>query len=188
MDLEKQSFITVHLTWNSPSLWFTRRPFTAVFQGTEAFGRCDFWMNKIASAVVDIVIVIFLLSQEAEVLKKEKINDSFCHFAMDIHIFLQCFANVYAGGLQSTLQTSLMSALYSGRVLSGNVFFFILRCSSDLTGIYVCEKNSCTDGSCVINKLTGLFKEGCAFIPERNQTAVSSIMYMQSLSSVSTNI
>ncbi|XP_048799889.1 calcium-activated chloride channel regulator 2 isoform X2 [Lagopus muta] len=58
------------------------------------------------------------------------------------------------------------------------------RCSSDLTGIYVCEKNSCTDGSCVINKLTGLFKEGCAFIPERNQTAVSSIMYMQSLSSV----
>ncbi|XP_040533254.1 calcium-activated chloride channel regulator 2 [Gallus gallus] len=60
----------------------------------------------------------------------------------------------------------------------------VTRCSSDLTGIYVCEKNSCTDGSCVINKLTGLFKEGCAFIPERNQTAVSSIMYMQSLSSV----
>uniref|UniRef100_A0A669QWF8 Chloride channel accessory 2 n=1 Tax=Phasianus colchicus TaxID=9054 RepID=A0A669QWF8_PHACC len=60
----------------------------------------------------------------------------------------------------------------------------VTRCSSDLTGIYVCEKNSCSDGSCVINKLTGLFKEGCAFIPERNQTAVSSIMYMQSLSSV----
>uniref|UniRef100_A0A8C3CUK4 Chloride channel accessory 2 n=1 Tax=Cairina moschata TaxID=8855 RepID=A0A8C3CUK4_CAIMO len=60
----------------------------------------------------------------------------------------------------------------------------VTRCSSDLTGIYVCEKNSCTDGSCVINKLSGLFKEGCAFIPERNQTAVSSIMYMQSLSSV----
>uniref|UniRef100_G1N938 Chloride channel accessory 2 n=1 Tax=Meleagris gallopavo TaxID=9103 RepID=G1N938_MELGA len=60
----------------------------------------------------------------------------------------------------------------------------VTRCSSDLTGIYVCEKNSCIDGSCVINKLTGLYKEGCAFIPERNQTAVSSIMYMQSLSSV----
>ncbi|XP_025972242.2 calcium-activated chloride channel regulator 2 [Dromaius novaehollandiae] len=60
----------------------------------------------------------------------------------------------------------------------------VTRCSSDLTGIYVCEKKSCTEGSCVINKLTGLFKEGCAFIHERNQTAVSSIMYMQSLSSV----
>ncbi|XP_010224546.1 PREDICTED: calcium-activated chloride channel regulator 2 [Tinamus guttatus] len=60
----------------------------------------------------------------------------------------------------------------------------VTRCSSDLTGIYVCEKKSCTEGSCVINKLTGLFKEGCTFIHERNQTAVSSIMYMQSLSSL----
>ncbi|NWX81957.1 CLCA2 regulator, partial [Nothoprocta pentlandii] len=60
----------------------------------------------------------------------------------------------------------------------------VTRCSSDVTGIYVCEKNSCTEGSCVINKLTGLFKEGCTFIHDRNQTAVSSIMYMQSLSSV----
>lgn len=49
------------------------------------------------------------------------------------------------------------------------------------------KKKSCTEGNCVINKLTWLFKEGCAFIPERNQTAESSIMYMQSLSSVSTN-
>ncbi|XP_073213266.1 calcium-activated chloride channel regulator 2-like isoform X2 [Lepidochelys kempii] len=58
------------------------------------------------------------------------------------------------------------------------------RCAADLTGIYVCEKKSCTEGNCVINELTGLFKEGCAFIPERTQTAKSSIMYMQSLSSV----
>uniref|UniRef100_A0A8B9Q4W9 Chloride channel accessory 2 n=1 Tax=Apteryx owenii TaxID=8824 RepID=A0A8B9Q4W9_APTOW len=57
----------------------------------------------------------------------------------------------------STVQASLMLARYPG-------------------GISKC--------SCVINKLTGLFKEGCAFIHERNQTAVSSIMYMQSLSSV----
>ncbi|XP_067394360.1 calcium-activated chloride channel regulator 2 [Emydura macquarii macquarii] len=60
----------------------------------------------------------------------------------------------------------------------------VTRCASDLTGIYVCEKISCTQGNCVINQLTGLFKEGCAFIPERTQTAKSSIMYMQSLSSV----
>ncbi|XP_044883918.1 calcium-activated chloride channel regulator 2-like [Mauremys mutica] len=60
----------------------------------------------------------------------------------------------------------------------------VTRCASDLTGIYICEKKSCTEGNCVINQLTGLFKEGCAFIPERTQTAKSSIMYMQSLSSV----
>lgn len=151
----------------------------------EVFGRCDFWMNKIAFAVVDFVL--FLLSQEAEVLKRKKIM--ILLFVTLQWIFISfCNVNFYAVELQSTLQASLMSALYLGRFLSGNVFFFILRCSSDLTGIYVCEKNSCTDGSCVINKLTGLFKEGCAFIPERNQTAVSSIMYMQSLSSVSTNM
>lgn len=185
MDLEKQSFVTARLTWNSPSLWYTRRSFTAVFQGMEVFGRCDFWMNKIAFAVVDFVL--FLLSQEAEVLKRKKIL--ILLFVTLQWIFISfCNVNFYAVELQSTLQASLMSALYLGRFLSGNVFFFILRCSSDLTGIYVCEKNSCTDGSCVINKLTGLFKEGCAFIPERNQTAVSSIMYMQSLSSVSTNM
>uniref|UniRef100_A0A8C4W5C3 Chloride channel accessory 2 n=1 Tax=Gopherus evgoodei TaxID=1825980 RepID=A0A8C4W5C3_9SAUR len=63
-------------------------------------------------------------------------------------------------------------------------YSFIPRCASDLTGIYICEKKSCTEGNCVINQLTGLFKEGCAFIPERTQTAKSSIMYMQSLSSV----
>ncbi|XP_019386698.1 PREDICTED: calcium-activated chloride channel regulator 2 isoform X1 [Crocodylus porosus] len=60
----------------------------------------------------------------------------------------------------------------------------VTRCSSNLTGIYVCEKKSCTEGNCVINQLTGLFIEGCAFIHERNQTAAASIMYMQSLSSV----
>ncbi|XP_039339079.1 calcium-activated chloride channel regulator 2-like isoform X2 [Mauremys reevesii] len=59
----------------------------------------------------------------------------------------------------------------------------VTRCASDLTGIYICEKKSCTEGNCVINQLTGLFKEGCAFIPERTQTAKSSVMYMQSLSS-----
>ncbi|KAM9283125.1 LOW QUALITY PROTEIN: calcium-activated chloride channel regulator 1-like [Morus bassanus] len=58
----------------------------------------------------------------------------------------------------------------------------VTRCSSDLTGIYTCEKNSCT--GCVVNELTWPFKEGCACIPERNQTAELSIMYMQSLSSV----
>ncbi|KAM9620015.1 LOW QUALITY PROTEIN: calcium-activated chloride channel regulator 2-like [Morphnus guianensis] len=60
----------------------------------------------------------------------------------------------------------------------------VTRCSSDLTSIYICEKKACTEGNCVINKLTWLFKEGYAFIPERNQTAELSIIYMRSLSSV----
>lgn len=49
------------------------------------------------------------------------------------------------------------------------------------------KKNACTEGNYVINKLTWLFKEGYAFIPERSQTAELSIIYMPSLSSVSTN-
>ncbi|KAJ6656263.1 hypothetical protein lerEdw1_003919 [Lerista edwardsae] len=58
------------------------------------------------------------------------------------------------------------------------------RCSSELTGIYVCEEQSCTEGSCVIDQMTGLLKEGCTFIHDKDQNASSSIMYMQSLSSV----
>ncbi|XP_061489542.1 calcium-activated chloride channel regulator 2-like isoform X2 [Rhineura floridana] len=58
------------------------------------------------------------------------------------------------------------------------------RCSADLTGTYVCEKESCTEGNCVIDQVTGLLKEGCAFIHDKAQNASSSIMYMQSLSSV----
>uniref|UniRef100_A0A8D0DVM1 Chloride channel accessory 2 n=1 Tax=Salvator merianae TaxID=96440 RepID=A0A8D0DVM1_SALMN len=58
------------------------------------------------------------------------------------------------------------------------------RCSSELAGIYVCEKQSCTEGNCVIDQRTGLFKEGCAFILNKDQNASSSIMYMQSVSSV----
>ncbi|XP_066480672.1 calcium-activated chloride channel regulator 2-like [Tiliqua scincoides] len=58
------------------------------------------------------------------------------------------------------------------------------RCSSELTGIYVCEKQSCTQGECVIDQGTGLLKEGCTFIHDKAQNVSSSIMYMQSLSSV----
>uniref|UniRef100_F7DXL2 Chloride channel accessory 2 n=2 Tax=Ornithorhynchus anatinus TaxID=9258 RepID=F7DXL2_ORNAN len=60
----------------------------------------------------------------------------------------------------------------------------VTRCSSNLSGIFVCEKTTCIQGDCVINELTGLFKEGCMFIHNDTQTARGSIMYMQSLSSV----
>uniref|UniRef100_A0ABM5G8L8 Calcium-activated chloride channel regulator 2-like n=1 Tax=Pogona vitticeps TaxID=103695 RepID=A0ABM5G8L8_9SAUR len=58
------------------------------------------------------------------------------------------------------------------------------RCSSGLTGIYVCEKESCTQGNCVIDQVTGLLKEGCVFMHDKDQNASASIMYMQSLASV----
>ncbi|KAM8999852.1 calcium-activated chloride channel regulator 2 isoform 2-T2 [Sarcophilus harrisii] len=57
----------------------------------------------------------------------------------------------------------------------------VTRCSSDLTGIFVCEKNTCTQENCIIHNL---FKEGCMFIHNNTQNATASIMYMQSLSSV----
>ncbi|XP_008056511.1 calcium-activated chloride channel regulator 2 [Carlito syrichta] len=57
----------------------------------------------------------------------------------------------------------------------------VTRCSSDITGIFVCEKGPCPQENCVISKL---FKEGCTFIYDSTQNATASIMFMQSLSSV----
>ncbi|XP_037354462.1 calcium-activated chloride channel regulator 2 [Talpa occidentalis] len=57
----------------------------------------------------------------------------------------------------------------------------VTRCSSDLTGTFVCEKGPCPQQNCVITKL---FKEGCTFIYNSTQNATASIMFMQSLSSV----
>ncbi|XP_072505034.1 calcium-activated chloride channel regulator 2 isoform X2 [Notamacropus eugenii] len=57
----------------------------------------------------------------------------------------------------------------------------VTRCSSDLTGIFVCEKNTCMQENCIVDNL---FKEGCMFIHNNTQNATASIMYMQSLSSV----
>ncbi|XP_033081367.1 calcium-activated chloride channel regulator 2 isoform X3 [Trachypithecus francoisi] len=57
----------------------------------------------------------------------------------------------------------------------------VTRCSSDITGIFVCEKGPCPQENCIISKL---FKEGCTFIYNSTQSATASIMFMQSLSSV----
>ncbi|XP_026914490.1 calcium-activated chloride channel regulator 2 isoform X2 [Acinonyx jubatus] len=57
----------------------------------------------------------------------------------------------------------------------------VTRCSSDITGIFVCEKGPCPQENCIISKL---FKEGCMFIYNSTQNATASIMFMQSLSSV----
>uniref|UniRef100_A0A8C3X996 Calcium-activated chloride channel regulator 2 n=1 Tax=Catagonus wagneri TaxID=51154 RepID=A0A8C3X996_9CETA len=57
----------------------------------------------------------------------------------------------------------------------------VTRCSSDITGVFVCEKGPCPQENCIISKL---FKEGCTFIYNSTQNATASIMFMQSLSSV----
>lgn len=58
------------------------------------------------------------------------------------------------------------------------------RCSSDLDGMYICKKKSCSDGDCIIDRQTGNLDEGCVFLANSTQNAKSSIMYMQALSSV----
>ncbi|XP_036687497.1 calcium-activated chloride channel regulator 2 isoform X3 [Balaenoptera musculus] len=57
----------------------------------------------------------------------------------------------------------------------------VTRCSSDITGIFLCEGGPCPQENCVISKI---FKEGCMFIYNSTQNATASIMFMQSLSSV----
>ncbi|KAM5149072.1 calcium-activated chloride channel regulator 2-like isoform 2-T2 [Mantella aurantiaca] len=58
------------------------------------------------------------------------------------------------------------------------------RCPSDLAGMYICKKKSCSDGDCIIDFQTGNLEAGCMFLVNSTQTAKSSIMYMQALSSV----
>ncbi|XP_075688314.1 calcium-activated chloride channel regulator 2-like [Rhinoderma darwinii] len=58
------------------------------------------------------------------------------------------------------------------------------RCSSDMVGMYICKKRFCSDGECIIDPQTGSLEEGCMFLVDSTQKVKSSIMYMQSLSSV----
>ncbi|XP_014388247.1 PREDICTED: calcium-activated chloride channel regulator 2 isoform X2 [Myotis brandtii] len=57
----------------------------------------------------------------------------------------------------------------------------VTRCSSDITGIFVCEKGPCPQENCIISEL---FQGGCMFLYNSTQNAAASIMFMQSLSSV----
>ncbi|XP_039111680.1 calcium-activated chloride channel regulator 1-like [Hyaena hyaena] len=62
------------------------------------------------------------------------------------------------------------------------------RCSTHITGINVvfkeCQGGSCITRPCRRDSLTGLYEAKCTFIPEKSQTAKDSIMFMQSLNSV----
>ncbi|XP_051021629.1 LOW QUALITY PROTEIN: calcium-activated chloride channel regulator 2 [Acomys russatus] len=55
------------------------------------------------------------------------------------------------------------------------------RCSSDITGAFVCANGLCLNEDCIISKL---FRGGCTFLYNSTQNATGSIMFMQSLSSV----
>ncbi|KAJ6656273.1 hypothetical protein lerEdw1_003929 [Lerista edwardsae] len=58
------------------------------------------------------------------------------------------------------------------------------RCSGDITGRYVFQTSTGKTRGCKIDHRTGLFESGCQFVPEKKQSATASIMYMQSLPSV----
>ncbi|XP_036207533.1 calcium-activated chloride channel regulator 2-like isoform X2 [Myotis myotis] len=57
----------------------------------------------------------------------------------------------------------------------------VTRCSSDITGIFACEKGPCPQENCITSEL---FQGGCMFLYNSTQNATASIMFMQSLSSV----
>ncbi|KAM8930570.1 calcium-activated chloride channel regulator 1-like [Pelodytes ibericus] len=64
------------------------------------------------------------------------------------------------------------------------------RCSLDILGINIkhpgpCDGTSCHLEPCHFDSNTGLYEEGCVFVPEKNQIAKESIMYLQALPSVS---
>lgn len=73
--------------------------------------------------------------------------------------------------------------------LSKHLTITLFRCSTDITGQYKtikCQGGSCTVGPCRLNKLTGLYNKECVLIPQKQQIAKASIMFAQSIESVST--
>ncbi|XP_028643987.1 calcium-activated chloride channel regulator 1 [Grammomys surdaster] len=63
-----------------------------------------------------------------------------------------------------------------------------VRCSATISGknqVRRCQGGSCiTNGKCVIDRLTGLYKENCVFVPDPHQNEKASIMYNQNINSV----
>ncbi|XP_063283432.1 calcium-activated chloride channel regulator 1-like [Pelobates fuscus] len=60
------------------------------------------------------------------------------------------------------------------------------RCSADIFGVNVkCGGDSCAIEACNFDKTTGLYEEGCFFVYDKEQFVSESIMYLQSLPTVS---
>ncbi|XP_053101853.1 calcium-activated chloride channel regulator 1-like [Hemicordylus capensis] len=58
------------------------------------------------------------------------------------------------------------------------------RCSADVKGKYIFQPSKGPIRECKVERRTGLYESGCQFVPEKQQSTPASIMYMQSLSSV----
>ncbi|KAK7814353.1 hypothetical protein U0070_027011, partial [Myodes glareolus] len=61
------------------------------------------------------------------------------------------------------------------------------RCTVDITGVnkvYKCQGTSCTSRNCRTNSTTKLYERDCQFFPDKDQSEKASIMYMQSIESV----
>ncbi|NP_001267595.1 chloride channel accessory 4 gene 1 L homeolog precursor [Xenopus laevis] len=68
---------------------------------------------------------------------------------------------------------------------AGNGKVEATRCSADIIGTYTkqnCQGNQC---ACLFDQQTGLYEDGCVFVPETYQFVKESIMYLQALPSVS---
>uniref|UniRef100_A0A8D0DVP0 Calcium-activated chloride channel N-terminal domain-containing protein n=1 Tax=Salvator merianae TaxID=96440 RepID=A0A8D0DVP0_SALMN len=59
------------------------------------------------------------------------------------------------------------------------------RCSADISGQYIFPLGTGKTRPCKFEHRTGLYEPGCQFIPDKVQSTSASIMYMQSLPSVS---
>ncbi|KAK7814346.1 hypothetical protein U0070_027004 [Myodes glareolus] len=61
------------------------------------------------------------------------------------------------------------------------------RCTVDITGVnkvYKCQGPSCSSRNCRTNSTTKLYERDCQFFPDKDQSEKASIMYMQSIESV----
>ncbi|XP_053101851.1 calcium-activated chloride channel regulator 1-like [Hemicordylus capensis] len=58
------------------------------------------------------------------------------------------------------------------------------RCSADVKGKYIFQPSKGPIRACKVERRTGLYEAGCQFVPEKQQSTPASIMFMQSLSSV----
>uniref|UniRef100_A0A8C5RBE8 Calcium-activated chloride channel N-terminal domain-containing protein n=1 Tax=Leptobrachium leishanense TaxID=445787 RepID=A0A8C5RBE8_9ANUR len=73
--------------------------------------------------------------------------------------------------------------------VSGALKVEATRCSKDILGSNRIPTAPCTGSACVTRPCnydytTGLYEDGCIFVPNKNQFAMESIMYTQALSSV----
>ncbi|KAM4722892.1 uncharacterized protein WCC33_009073 [Rhinophrynus dorsalis] len=74
--------------------------------------------------------------------------------------------------------------------ISGTLKVEATRCSLNINGTFriptnPCQGSSCPTRPCNYNRTTGLYEEGCVFLPEKTQFSKESIMYAQAISSVS---